>query len=54
MKTQEFSRLLASKLKLVHFVLEPFGLNQGQPETEPILNRPRPIAEDGDYILLES
>lgn len=37
MKTQEFSRLLASKLKQVHFVLEPFELNQGQQEMEPIL-----------------
>lgn len=37
MKTLEFSRLLASKLKQIDFVLEPFGVNQGQLEMEPIL-----------------
>lgn len=37
MKTLEFSRLLASKLKQIDFVLEPFGANQGQLEMEPIL-----------------
>lgn len=57
MKTLEFSRLLALKLKQVHFVLEPFGVNQGKLEVEFSFTsgcRPRSILEDQDYILLGS
>lgn len=57
MKTLEFSRLPALKLKQVHFVLEPFGVNQGKLEMEFSLTsgcRPRSILEDRDYILLGS
>lgn len=53
----ESSRLLASKLKHVHFVLEPFGVSQGQLDMEPNLTsgcRPRFISEERDFNFLGS